>query len=628
MAGDLTLTQPPVYHDQSTTPPSGIPTQTALNPGFTSPMAITIVSFVGLGAFLALAMMTVVMLYRKHEVFKASSPLFCVLELIGFTLCYVSTLFFMAFRSKFDCIMIPITFHVGLSLVLANLIAKNYRIYRIFNNIFITRTVVTDLQLLKVSGSMIFVETILLVLWLCTSDIKTIHVPVSFTAYIVGCSYQGPGTKVYVALLTTMAAGQLAFATFLAIKTRAVGKSYSKYSEYRQIGISVYNIFFSALIGFVIYSVPTMDYYTRHYLTGFTVVWATTFSMLILFLPKMHAFFFGKDKSSGGGKHSDLTDRETTTFTHQELISLNHMIATPGAMDPLFANENNPNKENKTVLEAHEARMPVQVVCKYIPFLAAWDMKHIFLLPRVGYFSFFSEKSHKGQVFSYSDASIVSSSEGAYIFRVRGRRLFDVHIQVATPEDLEQWCAWFNSTKGTSSGAFVSSNNTASFLSSSRDTAPTGRGEESKDMELRELTKMKSNLTAERHLLDRQESNITLESVDTCMHAPVLQPMDPQLNNTAMNVPSALAPRLSESVRRRRTTSNGTMDSHTGSTLEDRRRHTPSSIRLPMLDTSSTFSEDFQPHERPPPTTATVATPGSERTVVVDAGYDDCKHVQ
>lgn len=99
-------------------------------------MAITIVSFVSFGAFLALAMMTVVMLYRKHEVFKASryvcseiilspanvlprSPLFCVLELIGFTLCYVSTLFFMAFRSKFDCIMIPITFHVGLSLVLA-----------------------------------------------------------------------------------------------------------------------------------------------------------------------------------------------------------------------------------------------------------------------------------------------------------------------------------------------------------------------------------------------------------------------------------------------------------------------------------------------------------------------------
>lgn len=231
-------------------------------------------------------------------------------------------------------------------------------------------------------------------------------------------------------------------------------------------------------------------------------------------------------------------------------------------------------------------------------------------------------------MFSYSDASVVSSTEGAYIFRVRGRRLFDVHIQVASPEDLEQWCAWFNSTKGTASGALIASNNTASFLSSSRGTAPTAGEEESKDMELRELTRKKNNLTSERHLLDRQESNITLESVDTCMHAPVLQPMDPQLNNTVMNVPSALAPRLSESFRRRRTASNGTTDSHHSSTVEDRRRVAPSSMRLPALETSSPFSDEFLAHEPAPPTTATVATPGSERTVVVDDDYDNCKHVQ
>lgn len=41
-----------------------------------------------------------------------------------------------------------------------NLIAKNYRIYRIFNNIFVTRTVVTDWQLLKVSGSMALIESV------------------------------------------------------------------------------------------------------------------------------------------------------------------------------------------------------------------------------------------------------------------------------------------------------------------------------------------------------------------------------------------------------------------------------------------------------------------------------------
>lgn len=41
-----------------------------------------------------------------------------------------------------------------------NLIAKNYRIYRIFNNIFITRTVVTDAQLLKVSGAIVTITVV------------------------------------------------------------------------------------------------------------------------------------------------------------------------------------------------------------------------------------------------------------------------------------------------------------------------------------------------------------------------------------------------------------------------------------------------------------------------------------
>lgn len=46
-----------------------------------------------------------------------------------------------------------------------NLIAKNYRIYRIFNNIFVTRTVVTDWQLLKVSGSMALIESVKKFMW-------------------------------------------------------------------------------------------------------------------------------------------------------------------------------------------------------------------------------------------------------------------------------------------------------------------------------------------------------------------------------------------------------------------------------------------------------------------------------
>lgn len=137
--------------------------------------------------------------------------------------------------------------------------------------------------------------------------------PVSRSAYYTDCAFEGgPGHTVFVSLLTLFGSFQLMFATFLAFKTRSVGRNYSKYSEYKQIGLSVYNIFFSVLIGFIIFFVPTTDYYTRHYLTATMIVWATTFSLLTLFVPKLHAFFFPDkdDSSSHIGKASDLSGRQ------------------------------------------------------------------------------------------------------------------------------------------------------------------------------------------------------------------------------------------------------------------------------------------------------------------------------
>lgn len=40
------------------------------------------------------------------------------------------------------------------------MIAKNYRIYRIFNNIFITRTVITDAQLIKTTSIVVAADMV------------------------------------------------------------------------------------------------------------------------------------------------------------------------------------------------------------------------------------------------------------------------------------------------------------------------------------------------------------------------------------------------------------------------------------------------------------------------------------
>jgi hypothetical protein len=99
--------------------------------------------------------------------------------------------------------------------------------------------VVTDVQLLKVSGSIVAANVVVLAAWFASSKVSTVNIPVSRNAYYVDCAFEGPNDTIFVSLLALLGSLELAFATFLAFKTRSVGRNYSKYSEYKQIGLSV-----------------------------------------------------------------------------------------------------------------------------------------------------------------------------------------------------------------------------------------------------------------------------------------------------------------------------------------------------------------------------------------------------
>lgn len=109
---------------------------------------------------------------------------------------------------------------------------------------------------------------------------------------------------------------------------------------------------------------PMADFYTTYYITIITILWATTFSLLALFLPKIHAFFKqmrkkqqdSKNKNSGnengmlsilryGPGQSSGHDHPASSFGSEggELISLSRMVNMPTSK---------PNKEN--YIEVHE----------------------------------------------------------------------------------------------------------------------------------------------------------------------------------------------------------------------------------------------------------------------------------
>ncbi|CEP13767.1 hypothetical protein [Parasitella parasitica] len=504
IGGNMNLTSLPIYHDGTTKIPTGVPDRMYLNPGYTSPVTIALLVISSLGAFVALFSMAIVLRYRKQEIFKAS-------------------------RTKLNCTLIPITFHLGYSLILGNLIAKNYRIYRIFNNIFITRTVVTDVQLLRVSGSIFATTSVILIAWFVSVTVSTVNVPVSRTAYYTDCSYEGGvGHTVFITLLTIFGSFQLMFATYLAFKTRSVGRNYSKYSEYKQIGLSVYNIFFSVLIGFIIFFVPTTDYYTRHYLTATMIVWATTFSLLTLFLPKLHAFFFPEkdDAVAQLGKASDLSGRQqhkrsnavgnstkSTTnngSNHDQsmpsrldddtistyLTNLNRMVDNPMDFEAddakvKLSNMSTKGRMNGIVMEVHETEVPIQQAFKYFPFLAAWDMMSVVLMPK-------------------------TSRPNEYILKVHGLGMFNVLMQVESEKELIKWNDWFNTRVQSAPTVYSSKASTPTkeegdaLLSSSHPSKLDSRDNDSDKIKksLRRLTRQSrqdSGLTTHHLLADEDE---------------------------------------------------------------------------------------------------------------------------
>ncbi|EPB87172.1 hypothetical protein HMPREF1544_05997 [Mucor circinelloides 1006PhL] len=336
LGGTFNLFRDPIYFDETKMPPSGTPTLTVIKAGITMPISIATASMAMIGIITTLMVLTLVIKFRHHPVFKLSSPIFCILELLGLLLSYISVpLFFISSYSIFTCFMLPITFYIGLSLILGTMISRNYRVYKTMNNVYNKgnndNSQSGNIQLLKISCFILAFNTFILACWLVLfGNVKLSAIPVSTTVVVNTCSYDGPGHIIFVALLSFLAGIELCLSVYLALKTKSFG-GYSKYSEHKQLGLSVYNIFFSALIGFIIFFMPTTDFYTRYYLTSMTILWASTFSLCVLFFPKIFKILSPKQAqavSPNTEKRDDHPDDEKTLYDDQQLLTMNRMIAT------------------------------------------------------------------------------------------------------------------------------------------------------------------------------------------------------------------------------------------------------------------------------------------------------------
>lgn len=237
---------------------------------------------------------------------------------------------------------------------------------------------------------------------------------------------------------------------------------------------SIYNsnIVLSALIGTIIFFLPSVDYYTRHYITASMIVWSTSFCFFALFSPKIINFFWhsnhrkehqhntnnSKNKVSdisGSGKeysnyysrsHHDNSSSSNSNNRMQqqsfgELLSLNGILNTDLHLDgkthqpitqPSLAQQDsqyhlhhrqlyhriqttNPDSlqpilQEGGIVDGYEGHMPLQRVFRYFPFLSTWNMQQIVLLPDASYFSYFSVSHKKNIKYKIRHINIISKT--------------------------------------------------------------------------------------------------------------------------------------------------------------------------------------------------------------------------
>ncbi|KAI8816915.1 periplasmic binding protein-like I [Fimicolochytrium jonesii] len=224
----------------STQIPTDFPPLTQLNPAWKSSEGLLFTVLAAILLATNVGSMAAVYTCRNKSVIKRASWKSLVLILVGLLLLDITPFLYTGTLKKWTCVAQPFIFNIGFGLVFANLMAKTWRVYKIFNNPKMMERAISDMYLMGFAGLVVLVEIIISGIWVGVStpvpttinvnDLETVQVCVS------------PNAKVQrtMTVVSIVFNGILLFlTTLLSYKTRHV---VSTFNETKWIGISVYNI--------------------------------------------------------------------------------------------------------------------------------------------------------------------------------------------------------------------------------------------------------------------------------------------------------------------------------------------------------------------------------------------------
>ncbi|KAF9395883.1 hypothetical protein BGX21_009739 [Mortierella sp. AD011] len=351
-SGFLTLSSSPMYYDGTYNAPSDTAPLKVLNPVFSSPIAIVIIIVAGL-------------------------------VITGLDI-----------PNKFTCILRPFTLNVGFILVVSNIVAKNFRVYRIFHNIYVTKKVITDSHLLKIVGAILAVNLTVMIIWFLRTPPTLEQIIMQDLTTYWDCSSQS-------------------------------GKMF----------------------------LPQDQYLTKFFLTNVVLLFGTTVSLMFMFLPKLMKLY-SQIECGMQGDRAEIAEESSFNglFNRPSWLNTSSGIGSsmgeyvPARKGSVVSIE---DSKGDTLRESHFGYMGVKFQNRYMPFLSSWCMRRIVLFPAEKYFTAFeSGKPEAGRTFTFRAVHILSKEPDNYILQVTGHGRLDFLLQVEDEDHLMYWYSLFEFKQG------------------------------------------------------------------------------------------------------------------------------------------------------------------------------------
>ncbi|ORX56420.1 periplasmic binding protein-like I [Hesseltinella vesiculosa] len=444
-----------VYLGSTTNKPSDLAESTLLNPTYREPQGIALLVVAGLGLFISLVTMILIFCYRHLTMIMVSSPIFLLMQLMGIALAYSSMILYMCNPTPSICIARQFFVLFGFILVTTSIIAKNYRIYRVFQNVFtLQASKLKSMYLLRFVLAIACTLVLPMVVWNGLYPVTPQRFMVTANTYCVICVYPTSNKSVdwvtyNIAEITTLlfCLVLVGISALLAWKTRRVS---GKWSESQQVGYVSYTIALASICVIPAIFLPVDQYQAAIYLKLGALFFAATVTLVALFAPKLITI----------GKYMLTEQRWSWTRNLYKLHGDHDMgdgrLDSSSQLTNVYEFKYDNRDENHDALiarnlldrdyHAYEGVLPVKKRGRF-HFMSIWELKKVIVIPSNQVFVLVSPSGESYAHFYHYESCypLQQNANGdRHIFCVNTLDRRQFFFQVFDQKALDRWVDWFN----------------------------------------------------------------------------------------------------------------------------------------------------------------------------------------